>query len=257
MKIVLWLDECIKGIDLNGRSRPLNLHLFQRKAGIGKLAEQHELINEVFSSEMDEEKVVSKYFVQEGYQLFDLARRISDFTKSYWEGNRDSIARADGWMKYWKDPIEERLVGFTELGASLSRLAEKQLSGRAWSKEDKELLTGYGTKLGELMFYDGNSYLSPKDDAPKLVRYATLGSDEGTRIFHAAVGRPRLLLIRYPDRSGRLVLCQGAIYSFRKFEAEQTPGNREWRDMERTQAWPEWAQPIFAPSSQRKPDPEQ
>ncbi len=245
-KLVLWLDECIKGIDLSDKFKPLDGNLFERRSGIGKLVEQHALINEVFPPEAPDEQLVSEHFVRGGDDLFLLARRIRDFTNSYWAGNRDSLARADEWMKYWKDPIGGRLRQFTELSESMAKLAEKQLSKEPWSKADKELLTGYGIRLGRLMFYEGNSYLSPKDDASKLVRYATLGSEDGTRIFHAGVGRPRLLFIRYPDPSGNSVLCQGAVYSFRKFEAPATPSGREWRDAESKQVWPEWMQPILA-----------
>ncbi len=257
MKIVLWLDECIKGIDFSGKSEVLHGSLFNRGSGIGKLVEQHALINQVFPARTDDEKVVGEHFIREGKELFELACRIRDFTRSYWEENRDSMARADEWMKFWKDPSVERLSGFADLSESLARLAEKQIAGEAWSEADKKVLTGYGAKLGKLMFYEGNSYLSPKDDAPRIVSYSTLGSEASTRIFHAAVGRPRLLFIRYPDPAGRPVLCQGAVYSFRKFEAQETPQTREWKDTENKRAWPDWTRPIVAPAIEREPDPEQ
>lgn len=45
-------------------------------------------------------------------------------------------------------------------------MAERQLAKRPWNEADKAFFNDYGKTLGWLMFYEGHSYLSPRDDAP-------------------------------------------------------------------------------------------
>jgi hypothetical protein len=126
----------------------------------------------------------------------------------------------------------------------LEAMAERQLSGKPWRESDIDFLKGYGMHLGWLMFYEGNSYLSPDDDAPRIARYATDASPQGTRVHHAAVARPRLMLLHYPDQAGNSVLCQGSVYSFRHVERDRTPTRAEWNSEAEKVPRPAWMDPI-------------
>ena len=80
----------------------------------------------------------------------------------------------------------------------------------------------------------------------------TLDGPTGATIYHAAVARPRSLLIRYPDHEGKPILCEGAVYAFRNIEAKVTPGRATWiKDAERT-AWPAWMSGMIVPPEPAK-----
>ena len=76
------------------------------------------------------------------------------------------------------------------------------------------MIKNYGTSLAYIMFYEGNSYLSPRDDAPKIVTIAHLGHPEGEQVLQIATARPKTLLIRYPRKKEKPILCIGSVYSF-------------------------------------------
>ncbi len=174
----------------------------------------------------------------------ELAEAIGSFLKDYWKGEPAAVSKLlmecpndgqDPGPKLWK---------LATTCYRLQTLAEKQLSGQAWNKNDEFFLTEYGHRLADLMFYGGNSYLDPHDDAPRIVRYATLASPGKTQAYHAATARPRLLLIRYPGADGKEVLCQGSVYAYRDVQRPETPALKEWQAESEKAPWPEWMKPI-------------
>jgi hypothetical protein len=183
------------------------------------------------------------------------AGMIETFAKSWWEGDPDSLKLLESATIEEPDILGPRLLRLAGVCFRLEAMAERQLAGRPWTDLDKKFLDQYGATLGWLMFYEGNSYLDPRDDSPRTVRYATLTDTDGkARIHHAATSQPRLFLIRYPDREGKEVLCQGAAYAFRNIESDSTPTRGEWIQQARTSTWPEWISPIVGSYGPTKQD---
>ncbi len=174
-----------------------------------------------------------------------LAPKLAAFLKSWWAGEPAAVKRLDEQMAGSEDILTPRLERLAATCFKLEAMAERQLAGRPWEEHHKKFLEGYGMTLGWLMFYEGNSYFSPRNDAPRIVRYATLVDPDGQiQNHHAAVSQPRLLLIDYPDGKGKVLRCQGSVYAFRHVTADHTPNRAEWQAVAEKSAWPEWMKPV-------------
>jgi hypothetical protein len=189
----------------------------------------------------------------------EIADHLESLSRSWWEGDPaaiESVARA---IAGEPDLIGPRLSRLAGVCFRLEAMAERQLSGRPWNDIDRKFLNDYGATLGWLMFYEGNSYLTPRDDAPRIVRYATLAGNDGQELFHAATARPRLFYIRYPNREGKEILCQGSVYAYRDDRRPATPPPKEWQAMSEKSPWPTWIAPIVGsyepPKEQPSPPP--
>jgi len=109
---------------------------------------------------------------------------------------------------------------------ALEAMAHKQLRQQPWTKDEAEFLKKYGEKLAKIMGYFGNSYLSPRDDAPRWVEVAR--DPRRDTALAVAVGRPRYLYVLYPW-NGMEILCQGSVMQYYEYEAKPTPlTDDEW-----------------------------
>lgn len=108
--------------------------------------------------------------------------------------------------------MERRWQGLGNLCSQAQSIAHRQLRQQPLTTEQNAWIRQFGVLLGKAMFYDGNSYVFPNDDAPRVV---DVFSSQGTHL-HAAVGRPRLLYVLYPWQ-GREVLCLGAVLPYHEF----------------------------------------
>ena len=61
------------------------------------------------------------------------------------------------------------------------------------------------------MLYGGNSYLTPRDDAPRVVDVYANPQESG--YLHVGIARPRKMYVLYPWK-GKTVLCEGAILPY-------------------------------------------
>jgi hypothetical protein len=121
-----------------------------------------------------------------------------------------------------------------EFCSYLERVAHKQLRGRGFSKDETEFLERYGERLGGLMFYDGNSYQSPRDDAPRVVD--VFGS--GGKFLEVGIDRPRAMYVLYPWQE-KEILCRGAILPYHEFVHGERLTDQAWRNLLKTPARPE------------------
>ncbi len=172
----------------------------------------------------------------------------------------DAVARLAG-----VDPLPDKLAQcvrwntprFSETWRRLERMcgrleamAQKQLRGAPWTRDEAAYLRDFGHVLAKAMFYDGNSYKNPTDDAPRATSvYAWLGDGASPGYFHAAIARPRALYVLYP-KDGREILCRGAVVPYREFVNERRLTDAEWRQMldsKDAPPSPEWVVPITAP----------
>ena len=147
--------------------------------------------------------------------------------------------------------IESRWRRFHDLCRGLENLAHKQLRGVPLSKEDGRFIMGYGVQIAGIMFYGGNSYVNPRDDAPRIV---DVHSDPNSqRVLEVGIGRPRALYVLYPYKDGE-VLCRGAVMPYYEFPSATRLTDAEWKgllDSEAAPELPEWVKPIIGPGMAR------
>jgi len=126
--------------------------------------------------------------------------------------------------------------------ARLERLSHKQLRGREFAGEEKAFVKGYGQSLAWVMFYEGNSYITPRDDAPRVVDvYAGDG-----KFLEVAIGKPRAFYVLYPWQ-GKQVLCRGAVLPYHEFVHNERLTDEAWRKLLNSKARPtppDWAKVL-------------
>jgi hypothetical protein len=135
-----------------------------------------------------------------------------------------------------------------ELSDRLETLAHKQLREAAFDARDGTFLRGYGTALARIMLYEGNSYLQPEDDAPRVVDVFSNLTRKTKPYLEVGTGRPREFYILYP-RNGREILCRGAVLPYHEFSHATRLDDRTWKallDSREPPKPPDWLRPILS-----------
>ncbi len=151
-------------------------------------------------------------------------------------------------------PLWERLE---QVCRRLEALSHKQLRGIRFSAAEDSFVLHYGEQIAGIMLYGGNSYLTPNDDAPRVVDVFSNPS-EG-KALEVGIGRPHALWVLYPMEGGEL-LCKGAVLPYYEFSTEKRLTDAEWRallDSDGRPPIPAWVAPILgkdgiAPEALRK-----
>jgi hypothetical protein len=97
----------------------------------------------------------------------------------------------------------------------------------AFNERETYFLSDFGFALAAVMLYGGDSYRRPRDDAP--VAFTYFFDPRSKKHLHAAVARPREILVPYP-MGGRQVICRGAVLPFYEFIAATDFTDQQWRD---------------------------
>jgi hypothetical protein len=204
-----------------------------------------------------------------GYFLMALKVKPDlDNPKEFWPEAADKLAKvADDLEKGVKsqDPVLDRMLRETGFDISqlwrtfgdtcrrLEVLAHKQLRGVPFTPAEDEFLKEYGTALAGIMLYGGNSYLTPRDDAPRVVD--VFHNPNIGKYLEVGIGRPRALYVLYPVK-GREVLAKGACLPYFEFHSSTRLTDAEWQsllDSEKRPAAPEWVKPIMGKGEVRPP----
>lgn len=125
-----------------------------------------------------------------------------------------SVALAQRWRK------------LRECCARLECLSHKQLRGREFAPEESAVLKQYGKSLSWLMFYEGNSYLTPRDDAPRIVDVFANGGS----FLEVGIGKPRAIYVLYPWQ-GKEVLCRGVVLPYHEIRHGQRLTDEAWQKL--------------------------
>jgi len=169
-----------------------------------------------------------------------LAERIRAACARFWKQDEETKKLFWEHSAFVEDVVTQRVLKLESLCYRLEAMCRKQLAGQAWSPDEADFITGYGRRIAYLMFHEGNSYLTPEDDAPRIVQIAHLGSPQGEKVLQCATARPRKLLLFYPNSRGERVLCQGAVYSFREHVSSNPMTDAAWREACRKSKKPKW-----------------
>jgi len=108
----------------------------------------------------------------------------------------------------------------------LERLSHKQLRGREFRPLEKQWVSSYGQILGHLMFHEGNSYFTPRDDPPRIADLFTRDSAH----LEVGVGKPRAIYVLYPWH-GKEILCRGTVLPYYEFTHAQRLTDEAWRKL--------------------------
>lgn len=131
--------------------------------------------------------------------------------------------------------------------ARLEALAHKQLRGQPWTDDEAAFLKRYGEEMANIHGYAGNSWLDPRDDAP---RWAEVSGLPGRGTFLAAgIGRPRIIYVLYPW-NGMEILCVGSVMQYYEYEGSRRLSDEAWRDLldsPDAPPLPTWMQPYAKP----------
>jgi hypothetical protein len=126
-------------------------------------------------------------------------------------------------------------------------MVQKQLRGIDWNNEEASLIRTYKNALAEAHGYYGDTWETPRDDAPRWVEIAS--NPKTGEILGAAIGRPRALYVLYPWH-GKDVLCVGAVMPYFEVKDNARLSDREWKaklDAEAPPKLPIWLQAVAPP----------
>ena len=148
-------------------------------------------------------------------------------------------AELDGQKSGHQDPMEDRWNDLLELSLTLESLAHKQLRGVDWNEREANFIRNYGERLAGVMLYEGNSWLTPVDDAPRIM--GVYENPQVGKILHVGVGRPHAIYVLYPWK-GTKVLCRGSMMPYFEFPASEWMANPNWKEQESETQHPVWLQ---------------
>jgi hypothetical protein len=148
--------------------------------------------------------------------------------------------------------LDSRWETLATLCRRLETLAHKQLRGAPFGKEEDRFIEHYGATLAQVMFYDGNSYVDPRDDAPRVVD--VFSNPNTGKVLEVGVARPRAVYVLYPVK-GNEVLCRGAVVPYYEFAHGDRLTDAQWKSLldspERPKT-PEWSGSIITDRKARE-----
>jgi hypothetical protein len=141
--------------------------------------------------------------------------------------------------------IEELWKELMRISRRLESLSHKQLRGVPLSIDENNFIQSFGDRLGGIMLYSGDSYISPRDDAPRVVDvFSNANVEKG--YLEVGIARPRAVYVLYPVKGGE-ILCRGAVMPYYEFTCSERLTDEEWRELLKTKKrpkQPDWIKPI-------------
>lgn len=130
--------------------------------------------------------------------------------------------------------LPEKWDDLERMSRQLESIAHKQLRNLAFNGREEQYIRNYGHALANLMFYEGNSYVHPRDDAPKIVDvYSNINTGQH---LHVGIARPRKMYVLYPWQ-GKTILCTGAVLPYYEFAHPTRLNDAEWKTLLGTTKW--------------------
>ena len=126
----------------------------------------------------------------------------------------------------------------------LQVIAIKQLHAVDLEHDEISTIRNIGKELAALEGYLSNSWLQPKDDAPRIVDI--YHNPNVRKRLHAGTGRPLTLYILYPHE-GRKMLCRGGVMTYYEHKSGKKLDNTDWIELltsPNPPQRPQWTLPI-------------
>jgi hypothetical protein len=216
-----------------------------------------------FASLSREDKLLLAHFDPRLLRLLDSPRKIKDSDKVLSDLS-ELLAAYDKLGEVSPDEILNPFLGLdrnivangwdrlSRICRRLEILAHKQLRQVRFSDEENKFLKSYGTELAGIMLYGGNSYVSPWDDAPRVVDVFSIPT--ARKHLLVGIGRPQAIWVLYPVK-GVEVLCRGAILPYHEFTHPDRLTDAGWRTLlgsASCPAPPAWVRPLMAEDKPKK-----
>lgn len=224
-----------------------------RRLNLAKSAE----VNEEDLSEADRNLY---FFAQE---LGMLLKVEADYKNSgkYWSEAIQKMEKLVSQLEKGKKPEDQEILyrlemrnqdveflwkELEDISEKLETLSRKQLRGEPQSEGDVEFIRDYGVRIARVMLYGGNSYLTPRDDAPRIVD--VFNNHRKGKYLEVGISRSRALFVLYPYK-GKEIFCQGAVMPYYEFTVTQRMNDKEWKTMldgKDRPTLPSWILPIVS-----------
>ncbi len=193
----------------------------------------------MYANKTKTEEYTEAYF-KEQKQWFDT------LTADIKNGQIDKHPKIKRLLLSYEFDLESSWNQLAGLSRRLEGLSYKQLRNVDLDKSDAAFIRGYGQSIARIMFYGGNAYLSPKDDAPRVVD--VYQNPNANAYLHVGIARPRKMYVLYPWK-GKSVFCEGAVMPYYEFVNSSRLTDASWKkmlDSDQRPSIPEWMVPIIS-----------
>lgn len=189
----------------------------------------------------------SEAFYEEARQW--MATLVTDLR----EGQIDKHPRLRNMLGQYDFDLEDLWDRFERVSRRLEAISHKQLRQVDLDESEVAFIKGYGETIAGIMLYGGNSYLTPKDDAPRVVD--VYANPQGGGYLHVGIARSRKIYVLYPWK-GMTVLCEGAVMPYYEFVTTTRLTDESWRkelDSKDRPSIPKWMSPAVNGGDLTKP----
>jgi hypothetical protein len=176
--------------------------------------------------------------------------RMADLAAETWK----KFELAGAFKKRSKLNIQMLWYKLENICRRLETISHKQLRKIELNESETDFIRYYGASIAEIMFYDGNSYEDPNDDAPRIVD--VFSNSEKGGYLHVGISRPRKIYVLYPWK-GKDILCVGAVLPYYEFVNNTRLTDSEWKKKLDSNSRPsilKWQEPIVRGKKLTKPD---
>ncbi len=181
----------------------------------------------------------AKYWSEVTNKLEKLA---SELEKGNLPKNEELLSR----LEMRSHDIELLWKDLEDVSEKLEAISRKQLMWEPLDEKDVEFIRSYGVRIAGIMLYSGNSYLTPRDNAPRIVD--VFNNHQKGKYLEVGISRSRALYVLYPYK-GKEIFCQGAVLPYYEFTASRRLNDKEWKtmlDSKDRPALPSWILPIVS-----------
>ena len=171
---------------------------------------------------------------------------ITDQEEDIKNGRIDKHPRLQSLFQKADIDLEELWNRLESVCRRLEVIAHKQLRRVASNKSEEEFIKNYGIIIAGIMMYGGNSYYTPRDDAPRIIDVYYNPVSNG--YLHVGIARPRKLYVLYPWQD-ETVLCEGAVMPYYEYVSNKRLTDFDWKevlDSEQRPSVSEWIKPAIS-----------
>lgn len=148
----------------------------------------------------------------------------------------------------------ELLPVFATLCDQLATIADKEIARQPLDCKENQLIKQYGETLARFHFYEGETWMSARDDFPCIAPVFNNLMREKT--LYVGVGRPEAIYVVLFNGKD-LVLHRGAVLSYREFarQSGEALDDDKWRqnvDASRAPSPPAWTDSFRCAASQQE-----
>jgi hypothetical protein len=180
-------------------------------------------------------------------------KRLYEIILDIKENNVSKYPYLEKRLTQFEFDIEKQWTDLENLCKNLEVIAHKQLRKVELNNDEISLIKRFGINIAAMMMYSGNSYKTPRDDAPRVVDVYFNPNRMG--YLEVGIARARKMYVLYPWE-GEDVLCSGAIMPYYEFVSPERLTDERWRetiDTESRPIIPSWLSPIVSEDNLSQP----